>query len=61
MNKEYMTSIEQQIRGSGMVVLYVVNDNENLGNFAPGNGLCAVDLYGIDAYPLRYDCELYNF
>lgn len=27
------------------------------GYFAPGTGLGAVDLYAIDSYPMRYDCE----
>lgn len=60
MNKEYMAFVEQQLRDTGIVVPLVDNDNRVLGSFAPGTGLGAVDLYGIDAYPLRYDCKRIN-
>jgi beta-galactosidase len=56
MNKEYMAFVEQQFRDAGIVVPFVVNDNQVMGDFAPGSGLGEVDLYGIDAYPMRYDC-----
>ncbi|KAM0150457.1 hypothetical protein ACHAQE_008959 [Botrytis cinerea] len=56
MNKDYMAFVEQQLLDAGVVVPFVVNDNLNIGNFAPGSGLGEVDLYGIDAYPMRYDC-----
>jgi beta-galactosidase len=59
MNKDYMAFVEQQFRDAGIVVPFVVNDNQAMGDFAPGGGLGAVDLYGIDAYPMRYDCKLY--
>ena len=52
-----MAFVEQQFRDAGIVVPFVVNDNEVMGDFAPGSGLGAVDLYGIDAYPMRYDCK----
>ena len=39
---------------TGIVVPYIVNDN-NTGNFAPGHP-SAVDIYGIDSYPLGFDC-----
>ena len=57
MNKEYMGYVEQQFRDAGIVVPFVDNDNRVEGAFAPGTGVGAVDLYGIDAYPLRYDCQ----
>ena len=53
-NPEYMAYVEQQFRGAGIVVPYIVND-DNTGNFAPGQP-AAVDLYGIDSYPLGFDC-----
>ncbi|RAL65137.1 hypothetical protein DID88_001243 [Monilinia fructigena] len=56
MNKDYMEFVEQQLLDAGIVVPFVVNDNLNMGNFAPGSGVGEVDLYGIDAYPMRYDC-----
>ena len=55
-NRKYMAFVEQQLRDAGIVVPLIDNDNLVLGNWAPGTGLGAVDLYGIDAYPLRYDC-----
>ena len=57
MNKQYMASVEQMFRDTGVIVPFIDNDNEVQGDFAPGSGLGAVDLYGIDAYPVRYDCE----
>ncbi|PQE12414.1 glycoside hydrolase family 35 protein [Rutstroemia sp. NJR-2017a BVV2] len=56
MNKEYMQFVEQQLLDAGIVVPFVVNDNLNLGSFAPGTGVGETDIYGIDAYPMRYDC-----
>ncbi|GFF25268.1 probable beta-galactosidase E [Aspergillus udagawae] len=56
MNKEVMAYAERQLRDAGVVVPLVVNDNKNLGYFAPGTGLGETDIYGIDAYPMRYDC-----
>lgn len=57
MNREYMSYVEQQFRDAGVTVPFIDNDNEVGGYFAPGTGLGAVDLYGIDSYPMRYDCE----
>jgi beta-galactosidase GanA len=56
MNRQYMAYVEQQFRDTGIIVPLSVNDNEVEGYWAPGSGLGAVDLYGIDAYPMRYDC-----
>lgn len=61
MNQEVMAYAEKQLRDAGVVVPTVVNDNKNLGYFAPGTGLGETDLYGIDAYPMRYDCEAITF
>ncbi|TGO72643.1 hypothetical protein BELL_0432g00030 [Botrytis elliptica] len=35
MNKDYMSFVEQQLLDAGVVVPFVVNDNLNIGNFAP--------------------------
>ncbi|PLB53273.1 putative beta-galactosidase E [Aspergillus steynii IBT 23096] len=56
MHKEVMEYAGKQLREAGVVVPSVVNDNENKGYFAPGSGKGETDLYGIDAYPMRYDC-----
>jgi beta-galactosidase GanA len=57
MNREYMAFVEEQFRNAGIVVPLMDNDNEVEGAFAPGSGPGAVDIYGIDAYPIRYDCK----
>lgn len=54
-NHKYMKTVEDQFRDAGVVVPYIVND-DNDGNFAPGSGLAAVEIYGIDSYPLGFDC-----
>lgn len=53
-NPIYMQYVEDQFRDAGIVVPYIVNDN-NEGNFAPGTK-AATDIYGIDNYPLGFDC-----
>ncbi|CZR61388.1 probable beta-galactosidase [Phialocephala subalpina] len=55
-NRQLMAFTEDRLRDAGIVVPFAVNDNENKGYFAAGSGLGAVDIYGIDAYPFRYDC-----
>ncbi|KAJ5391927.1 hypothetical protein N7509_007417 [Penicillium cosmopolitanum] len=56
MNREYMKYVEKQLLNTGITVPLIVNDNKALGYWAPGSGLGATDIYGIDSYPLRYDC-----
>ena len=58
LNREEMAFTENQLRDAGIVVPLMVNDNFVAGYWAPGTGLGSVDLYGIDAYPLRYDCNV---
>ena len=53
-NPTYMKYVETQFRNAGVVVPYIVND-DNDGNFAPGKP-AAVNIYGIDSYPLGFDC-----
>jgi beta-galactosidase len=57
MNRRYMDFVEKQLLEAGITVPLIVNDNLAMGYWAPGSGLGAVDIYGIDSYPLRYDCE----
>jgi beta-galactosidase len=52
-----MDFVEKQLLEAGITVPLIVNDNLAMGYWAPGSGLGAVDIYGIDSYPLRYDCE----
>lgn len=54
-NPEYMQYVVDQWRNQSIIVPFIVNDN-NEGNFAPGTGEGAVDIYGIDNYPLGFDC-----
>ena len=61
MSREYMAYVEQQYRDAGIVTPLFVNDPLVVGVFAPGTGLGSVDVYGIDAYPLRYDCRNQHF
>lgn len=55
-NSNYMEHVKQQFKKAGNVVPQMVNDHLNQGNWAPGSGLGETELYGIDAYPMRYDC-----
>ncbi|KAJ5413180.1 hypothetical protein N7465_005485 [Penicillium sp. CMV-2018d] len=57
MNRNYMTHVEEQLLDEGITVPSIVNDNLVMGYFAPGSGKGAVDIYAIDAYPMRYDCQ----
>ncbi|KAI0116583.1 glycoside hydrolase family 35 protein [Hypoxylon sp. NC0597] len=56
MNRNYMEHVKQQFKKAGNVVPQMVNDHLFQGNWAPGSGLGETELYGIDAYPMRYDC-----
>ncbi|GLI78126.1 hypothetical protein PoHVEF18_006428 [Penicillium ochrochloron] len=56
MNRRYMDFVEKQLLEAGITVPLIVNDNLAMGYWAPGSGLGAVDIYGIDSYPLSYDC-----
>ena len=56
LNRQYMAFVEQQLISAGIEVPLIFNDNEVMGYFAPNTGLGSVDIYGIDTYPMRYDC-----
>ncbi|PIG88964.1 beta-galactosidase [Aspergillus arachidicola] len=55
-NREVMALMAEELHAAGVEVPMAMNDNEVEGYFAPGTGLGEVDIYGIDAYPMRYDC-----
>lgn len=52
LNRYYMADVGQMWRDSGITVPFIVNDATPIGNFAPGSGVGAGDMYGFDAYPL---------
>ncbi|KAL7652749.1 hypothetical protein ACMYSQ_010009 [Aspergillus niger] len=54
LQKEYMAYVEEQYRKAGIVVPFIVNDADPMGNFAPGTGVGAVDIYSFDDYPLQW-------
>ncbi|KAE8317764.1 glycoside hydrolase superfamily [Aspergillus transmontanensis] len=54
LEKDYMAAIEQQFRDAGIVVPFVNNDAIVLGDWAPGTGKGAVDIYGFDNYPFGW-------
>ena len=56
LNRKYMAFVEQQLLEAGINVPLIFNDNYVMGYFAHGTGRGSVDIYGIDAYPMRYDC-----
>ena len=60
-NREYMAFVEQLLLDAGVNVPLIFNDNEVMGYFAPGTGLGSLDIYGIDAYPMSYDCAQPDF
>lgn len=54
LEKEYMAYVENEYRKAGIVVPFIFNDAFPLGNFAPGTGAGAVDIYSFDFYPLGW-------
>ncbi|KAL4787125.1 beta-galactosidase [Aspergillus varians] len=54
LSKEYMAYVEEKYREAGIVVPYIINDAFSVGNFAPGTGLGAGDIYSFDHYPLGW-------
>lgn len=53
---DYMQYVEDQARKAGIVVPIISNDAFPFGHNAPGSGSGAVDIYGHDDYPLKFDC-----
>lgn len=65
LQKEYMQYVEDQYRKAGIVVPFIVNDAVPLGDWAPGTGVGAVDIYSFDFYPLGWGtarmCSVIDF
>ncbi len=53
----YMQQIENKVRADGIDVPLDHNDASLRGNWAPGTGTGAVDLYGFDSYPQGFNCS----
>ncbi|KAH8802585.1 putative beta-galactosidase [Xylogone sp. PMI_703] len=54
LEKQYMAYVEEEYRKAGIIVPFIVNDAFPVGNFAPGTGIGAVDIYSFDDYPLGW-------
>ncbi|KAL4738182.1 glycoside hydrolase superfamily [Aspergillus similis] len=53
--KELMAYVQEQYWKAGIVVPFIINDAFQVGNFAPGTGLGAGDIYSFDSYPLGWE------
>ena len=51
-----MQDVQDWYRDAGIVLPFISNDGYAYGNFAPGTGVGAVDIYGYDSYPLGFNC-----
>ncbi|KAI1476633.1 glycoside hydrolase family 35 protein [Daldinia eschscholtzii] len=60
LDKPYMAWVEAELRDAGIVVPFLSNDAVPLGNFAPGSGVGAVDIYGLDNYPFQWGAGCVN-
>ncbi|KAL4904335.1 putative beta-galactosidase A [Aspergillus multicolor] len=56
LDPSYMQTVEDALREVGIVVPLISNDALNYGNWAPGTGEGAVDIYGHDGYPVGLKC-----
>ncbi|KAI0301135.1 glycoside hydrolase superfamily [Multifurca ochricompacta] len=54
-NAQYFVELEAAYHNSSLVVPLTYNDPGEDGNFVNGTG--AVDIYGLDSYPQRFDCS----
>lgn len=54
LNHYYMADVEAMWREAGIVLPYLINDALPIGNFVPGSGVGAGDIYGFDGYPLGW-------
>ncbi|KAL4879548.1 glycoside hydrolase superfamily [Aspergillus karnatakaensis] len=52
LDKDYMAYIQREYRKAGVRVPTISNDAILVGNWAPGSGVGAVDIFGFDSYPL---------
>ncbi|KAL2816018.1 beta-galactosidase [Aspergillus cavernicola] len=55
LQKEYMVYVQEEYRKAGIFVPFIINDAFQVGNFAPGSGVGAGDIYSFDSYPARWD------
>ncbi|KAF3071167.1 putative beta-galactosidase E [Daldinia childiae] len=60
LDKQYMAWVETELRDAGIVVPFLSNDAIPFGNFAPGSGVGAVDIYGMDGYPFQWGSSCSN-
>ncbi|KAL4962576.1 glycoside hydrolase family 35 protein [Aspergillus stella-maris] len=60
LEKEYMAYVQDQLRQAGIIVPFIVNDAFPVGNFAPGTGVGAGDMYAFDSYPLGWSTASQN-
>ncbi|KAM0213259.1 hypothetical protein ACHAQI_004302 [Fusarium lateritium] len=54
LDPEYMATVNTMWREAGITVPFISNDALPIGNFVPGSGPGAVDIYGYDGYPLGW-------
>ncbi|KAK7727316.1 hypothetical protein SLS63_007135 [Diaporthe eres] len=54
LNHYYMADVQAMWREAGIVLPYLINDALPIGNFVPGSGVGAGDIYGFDGYPLGW-------
>lgn len=54
LDKEYMAYLQKEYRKAGITVPYIINDAFSVGNFGPGTGVGAGDIYSFDSYPLGW-------
>lgn len=59
LHAEYMAHVKSVFEDAGVVVPLMANDAVPAGNWAPGSGQGAADIYAIDDYPFPYglSCE----
>lgn len=59
LHAEYMEHVKNVFKNAGIVVPLMANDAVPAGNWAPGSGQGAADIYAIDDYPFPYGltCE----
>ncbi|KAF7541462.1 hypothetical protein G7054_g527 [Neopestalotiopsis clavispora] len=56
----YMADVEAMWREAGITLPFIINDAFPIGNFAPGSGVGAGDIYGFDGYPLNWGVACFD-
>lgn len=54
LNVQYMADVQAMWRDAGIVLPFLINDALPIGNFVPGSGPGAGDIWGYDGYPLGW-------